>query len=182
MRQYQQLQEADVNNASDLIAGPSHSRITPAWHAVAKEAVSELASTSAAFLVDETPINSAHKIPSYFPPPLTPTRKRKSVLLDERPQNEEEWHAYQETLATALSERNQYKHAIVGSQATLVLQGMYVDRVTKELANNEEKRKKKKGQLNGDSLPKLLTGDEFYNRVVEHNKSMAEQEAARETR
>ena len=73
VRQYQQLQEADVNNASDLIAGPSHSRTTLAWHAVAKEAVSELASTSAAFLVDETPINSAHKVPSYFPPPLTPT-------------------------------------------------------------------------------------------------------------
>ncbi|KAI6139955.1 hypothetical protein BKA82DRAFT_153935 [Pisolithus tinctorius] len=60
---------------------------------------------------------------------------------------------------------------------------MYVDWVTKELENNEEKRKKKKkGQLNGDGLPKLLTGDEFYNQVVDHHKSIAEQDAARKAR
>ena len=56
----------------DLIAGSSHLRTTLAWHAVAKEVVRKLASTSAAFLVDETPINSAHRVPSYLPPPLTP--------------------------------------------------------------------------------------------------------------
>ena len=88
------------------------------------------------------------------------------MLLDERPQSEEEWRAYQKTLVTALAERDQYNNTLVGSQATLVLQGMYVDRVTKELANNKKKqKKKKKGQLNGDGLPKLLTSDEFYDRM-----------------
>ena len=61
------------------------------------------------------------------------------MLLDERPQSEEEWRAYQETLVTALAERDQYNNALVGSQVTLVLQGMYIDRVTRELAKNEEK-------------------------------------------
>ncbi|KAL4080895.1 hypothetical protein J3A83DRAFT_4367330 [Scleroderma citrinum] len=61
----------------------------------------------------------------------------------------------------------------------LMLQSMYVDQVTKELANNEEKWKKKKiGQLNGDGLPKLLTSEEFYNQVVDHHKSIAEQDVA----
>ena len=69
-------------------------------------------------------------------------------------------------MVTALAERDQYNDALVGSQAIQVLQGMYIDRITKELAKNEEQqKKKKKSQLNGDGLPKLLTGDEFYDRI-----------------
>ena len=92
--------------------------------------------------------------------PLPPTRK--SVLLDEEPQNERE-RAYQEALAAAYAREDQYRRERVRMQATIVLQRMYIDWATKELANNEEKRKKeKKGQLNGDGLPKLSTDDEVY--------------------
>jgi len=178
MCQYQNLQD---DNAHEITAGASHSQAAPAWHSVAKEAVEALASTSAAYLVDGTPLNSSHQLPTYLPHPLTPTQKRKHALLDEEPDNEKE-RAYQDALLEAYAREAQYKSVLVGSQAMLVLQGMYVERVTKELANHEEKqKKKKKGQLNGDGLPKLLTGDEFYNQVVDHHITMAEQEAAHET-
>ncbi|KAF9231425.1 hypothetical protein BU15DRAFT_82421 [Melanogaster broomeanus] len=53
---------------------------------------------------------------------------------------------------------------------------MYCDHLSGQLAAQEEKQKKqKKGQLNGDGLPRLLTGEEFYTHVVEHEEA-AEQE------
>ena len=177
MCQYQTLQGMDADDTLGFVAGPSHSQATPTWHSVAKEAVEALTSTSTAFLVDGSPISSSHQVPTYLPPPLTLTRKHKCTLLDEEPHNERE-QAYQDALSAAYAHEAQYKSALVGSQATLVLQTMYVDQVTKELANNEERRKKrKKGQLNGDGLSKLLTGDEFYNCVVEHHQSITEQDA-----
>ena len=60
---------------------------------------------------------------------------------------------------------------------------MYCDRLTEQLAAQEEKQKKKrKGQLNGDGLPKLLTGNEFYMRVVEHEKALEQDKVDRENR
>ncbi|KAF9225954.1 hypothetical protein BS17DRAFT_794755 [Gyrodon lividus] len=38
-------------------------------------------------------------------------------------------------------------------------------------AQEERRKKKKKGQLNSNGLPRLLTGDEFYNHVVEHQNA-----------
>ncbi|EGO30778.1 hypothetical protein SERLADRAFT_404796 [Serpula lacrymans var. lacrymans S7.9] len=50
-----------------------------------------------------------------------------------------------------------------------------------QLAAQEEKQKRrKKGQLNSDGLPRLLTGDEFYNRVVEHQTALDAAKAAQE--
>ncbi|KIK93316.1 hypothetical protein PAXRUDRAFT_12733 [Paxillus rubicundulus Ve08.2h10] len=53
-----------------------------------------------------------------------------------------------------------------------VLNSMYCDHLSGQLAAQEEKQKKqKKGRLNGDGLPRLLTGEEFYTRVVEHEEA-----------
>ncbi|KAF9238112.1 hypothetical protein BU15DRAFT_48011 [Melanogaster broomeanus] len=60
---------------------------------------------------------------------------------------------------------------------------MFCDRLSGQLAAQEEKRKRKKtGQLNGDGLPRLLTGDEFYNRVVEHQNACEAEKVAQEDR
>ncbi|KAG6381558.1 hypothetical protein JVT61DRAFT_151 [Boletus reticuloceps] len=66
----------------------------------------------------------------------------------------------------------------------MVLQAMFCERLSGQLATQEEKQKKKrkKGQLNGDGLPRLLTSDEFYNRVVQHKNACEEEEVARESR
>ncbi|KAF9220140.1 hypothetical protein BS17DRAFT_787956 [Gyrodon lividus] len=64
-------------------------------------------------------------------------------------------------------------------QLTVVLQGMFCERLSGQLAAQEEKQKKrKKGQLNGDGLPRLLTGDAFYGLVVEHEETSAIEEEA----
>ncbi|KIO07587.1 hypothetical protein M404DRAFT_135527, partial [Pisolithus tinctorius Marx 270] len=73
MCQYHNLQGEEAGNSPEVTAGPSCSQVTPTWHSIAKEATEALASTSAAFLVDRTPMNLSHEVPTYLPPPLTPT-------------------------------------------------------------------------------------------------------------
>ncbi|KIO00326.1 hypothetical protein M404DRAFT_73649, partial [Pisolithus tinctorius Marx 270] len=62
-----------------------------------------------------------------------------------------------------------------------VLQSMFCGHLSGQLAAWEEKQKRrKKGQLNSDGLLRLLTGDEFYNCVVEHQKASDAANAAHE--
>ncbi|KAF9238275.1 hypothetical protein BU15DRAFT_47895 [Melanogaster broomeanus] len=64
-----------------------------------------------------------------------------------------------------------------------VLQSIYCGRMAEQLAAQEEKHKKaKKGQLNGDGLPRLLTGDDFFDLVVERQKALEEEKVAKEIR
>lgn len=63
-------------------------------------------------------------------------------------------------------------------QAQAVLQDLYVGTVRAELQSQEEKKSKGKSRkLNADGLPKLLDGDEFYQRVVEDNERRKLEEA-----
>ncbi|KAF8841211.1 hypothetical protein BDN67DRAFT_901904 [Paxillus ammoniavirescens] len=58
---------------------------------------------------------------------------------------------------------------------------MYCDGHSEQLAAQEEKRKQaKKGQLNGDGLPRLLTSDKFHKCVVEHHKANEDEAITRE--
>ncbi|EGO04738.1 hypothetical protein SERLA73DRAFT_68404 [Serpula lacrymans var. lacrymans S7.3] len=58
---------------------------------------------------------------------------------------------------------------------------MFCGCLSGQLAAQEEKQKRrKKGQLNSDGLPRLLTGDEFYNRVLEHQTILDAAKAAQE--
>ena len=99
--------------------------------------------------------------------------------MDE-PSNEKE-AAYQKALRESQARDIQSKAAMVGMQLTIVLQGLFCERLSSQLAGQEDKQKKrKKGQLNGDGLPRLLTGDDFYNCVAEHERTSTIEEAARE--
>lgn len=141
-----------------------------------------LASMSASFLADNTPLTSSHHVPEYTPSLISPTQKRTHELLDGSPQNTTE-QAYQHALQDSYNQEARYKTALLGMQSSAVLHSMYCDRLTEQLAAQEEKQKKKrKGQLNGDGLPKLLTGDEFYMRVVEHEKALEQDKVDRENR
>ena len=101
--------------------------------------------------------------------------------MDE-PSNEKE-AAYQKALRESQARDIQSKAAMVGMQLTIVLQGLFCERLSSQLAGQEDKQKKrKKGQLNGDGLPRLLTEDNFYNRVAEHERTSTIEEAAREAR
>ncbi|KAG2060564.1 hypothetical protein BDR06DRAFT_872059 [Suillus hirtellus] len=59
---------------------------------------------------------------------------------------------------------------------------MFCDRLSSQLASQEEKKQgKKQEQLVGDRLPRLLAGDVFYTSVVEHQKAAEEEAVALET-
>jgi hypothetical protein len=161
---------------------PAPTRRLPQWQIAAKDALDALASTSAAFLVDESPLTSAHQLPPFIPSPISPMRnlKQKYTLLADEPSNEKE-AAYQKALLESQARDIQSKAAMVGMQSTIVLQGLFCERLSSQLAGQEDKQKKrKKGQLNGDGLPRLLTGDDFYNHVAEHERTSAIEEAAQE--
>ncbi|KAG0700882.1 hypothetical protein DFH29DRAFT_806981 [Suillus ampliporus] len=148
----------------------------------AHKAVTELSVTSAAFLVAETPVHSSHRLRVFIPTLLTPTHKRKHDLLDHNPESDKE-QMYQEALRDAYGHESEYKSALLGMQSTVVLQSMFCDRLSNQLAAQEEKKNgKKNAPLVGDGMPRLLTGDEFYNQVSEHRRAAEEEAAAKEVR
>ncbi|KAF9222140.1 hypothetical protein BS17DRAFT_809537 [Gyrodon lividus] len=91
--------------------------------------------------------------------------------------------AYRTALRELEAREANFKSTLLGMQSTVVLQGMFCEWLSGQLAAQEEKQKKrKKGQLNGDRLPRLLTGDDFYDLVVEHEETSAIEEEARKAR
>ncbi|KAI6019098.1 hypothetical protein EDC04DRAFT_2576127 [Pisolithus marmoratus] len=154
------------------------------WHSTAKEAIETLASTSASFLVHETPLTTANQLPTFVTTPVTPTRKHSHRLLEREPESDLEC-AYQGALQLSLARENQAKAALVGMQSTVVLQSLFCGRLSNQLAAQEDKQKeqkKRRGKLVGDGLPRLLTGNEFYSRVVEFERSAADEELERRSR
>ncbi|KAF8234779.1 hypothetical protein L208DRAFT_1376749 [Tricholoma matsutake] len=76
---------------------------------------------------------------------------------------------------------SQQKKQIVAMQSTAVLNGAYCDLVCGQLAAQEKsKKRKQKGHLVGNGLPRLLTSQKFVACIVEfHNNVMATAEAVK---
>ncbi|KAG1721314.1 uncharacterized protein EDB91DRAFT_1064444 [Suillus paluster] len=174
-----------VETPSENSSGPATGSFrSPGWlTGVAEQAIEGLASTSAAFLISSSPVQSTHSLPTFIPIPITPTRKRNHDLLKTEPESAKE-KLYQDALRGAYDRETHYKSSLAGMQSAVVLQSMSCDRLSSQLAAQEEKKKnsKKGGQLVGDGLPRLLTSDEFHHRVVEHQRAAEEEEAGREAR
>ncbi|TFK82750.1 hypothetical protein K466DRAFT_467854, partial [Polyporus arcularius HHB13444] len=93
--------------------------------------------------------------------------------------------AYERELQAALQESQAREHRqktmVFDMQATVVLQGLYVDRVHEaNQTQSEQAVKKKKLRLNADGLPKLLDGAEFFARVEEHTQKLEQDKEAKE--
>jgi hypothetical protein len=85
-------------------------------------------------------------------------------------------------LQEAYEREDYYKGALYGMQSTAVLQEMYCKTLSSQLAAQEEKKVvRKREKLVGDGLPRLLTRDEFYHLVVDHNNVADAEVAARES-
>ncbi|KAG1848680.1 hypothetical protein F4604DRAFT_1812073 [Suillus subluteus] len=161
---------------------PQSTLLTPHWNTLVGQALDDLASSSASFLVSDTPITSRDHLPAFTPTPFTPTRKRKHAVLDHQPETEHE-HECHNALREAYEREDYYKGALYGMQSTAVLQEMYCKTLSSQLAAQEEKKlARKREKLVGDGLPRLLTGDEFYRSVVVHNNAADAEVAARESR
>ncbi|KIK80834.1 hypothetical protein PAXRUDRAFT_157583 [Paxillus rubicundulus Ve08.2h10] len=108
------------------------------WHLAAEEAAEALTSTSVSFLVLETPLTSTHCLPAFILSLLTPTRKWKHQLLYRDPENktvlmcqDELWQLY--------ACEDQSNAELTRIQATAVMQLMYCERLSSQLAAQEEK-------------------------------------------
>ncbi|KAF8059285.1 hypothetical protein FPV67DRAFT_1426358 [Lyophyllum atratum] len=141
-----------------------------------------LSHTSAAFLVSSSPIRSENAAPPRFiPMAISPQFNRSTYarLLDTTPST-----VHKQELQQALKEMScdmAQKGRLVSMQGSLVLANVYCDRLHEQLAAQDEHEKKKvKGRLVGDGLPRLLTATDFVTRVSDFHKA-AVQKAAETT-
>ena len=113
------------------------------------------------------------------PNPVSP-EKACYELLGVMPVTEME-RKLQAVLNAATIKTSQQKKQIVAMQSAAVLYGAYCELVHRQLAAQEEsKKRKQKGHLVGDGLPCLLLSWKFVAHVVEfHNNVMAAAEAVK---
>ena len=174
------------NNGTDSPDGPSNDPKNvplPAETALSmRSAVSttlqQLTTTRLAYLISASPpLSTSHlqhntanpvpKLPKPFPTLVAQTANENSLLDALRTK---------EQLAEALQRR------VLELQAANVLNEMYCSMLRGQLAHYEKRKNSPKGmgKLVGDGLPRLLSGDEFYERVVEFtdNQKRTEREKA----
>ncbi|KAL6297899.1 hypothetical protein BKA93DRAFT_745141, partial [Sparassis latifolia] len=90
-----------------------------------------------------------------------------------------EWEL-QAALHEAADRDEARKKHMIGMQATVVLQDLYVNKAQTQLQAQEEKSKKlSKKKLFGDRLLKLLTSDGFVNEVVALEERQQQEAAAK---
>ncbi|KAH7090855.1 hypothetical protein BKA62DRAFT_609146, partial [Auriculariales sp. MPI-PUGE-AT-0066] len=121
-----------------------------------------LRSSSVAFLVKKTPIQSDMSIPAPIMniPPLLVVPKH---LLTRKPATAAEAEL-QNSLQMAVNVYNAQTASLSEAHAHLVLQDTYVARCRAQIAEAEQKRKSsatRNARLLGDGLPQLLTSNEF---------------------
>ncbi|RXW15028.1 hypothetical protein EST38_g10826 [Candolleomyces aberdarensis] len=138
-----------------------------------RRAQNELSSSSAVFLVTATPVKSTHIIPRFKPYTISPFQQRNPHLQDFQPTNEREamlWDALQE----AETRDTRRKHNMLGLQAQVVLQEVYVKRVKSQLQEAETRKKKDRSLVFGDGMSRLLTGPDFLDGAVKRQQQKDE--------
>jgi hypothetical protein len=166
-----------INEGDEGPPSPSEAQMARR-RVIVTEAARELAKTNVGYLVGDQPasssspmINTPHTI---IPPPntfntllnLQPKTANKALLLA----------ALRESRAQAES----LQQRVVELQASNILNETYCNKLRFQLAVKEEKQKGKgkgKGRLMGDGLPKMLTSDEFYEKVAEFSEWKQQEEA-----
>ncbi|KAF8162394.1 hypothetical protein BJ912DRAFT_864753, partial [Pholiota molesta] len=157
-----------------------------------RAAIPELAATELRFLVTDLPIKASSKPPDFPTVEISPVKSRSRSnskvlgdLLTANPKTTLEFRL-QGALVEKLARNKALKGQILQVQAALVLnlQRLYCGRVRRQLNAKEVKAKKGKkgGRINGEGLPRLLTSDEFYKLVEDHELAEEEAQRAKEAR
>ncbi|KAE9384006.1 hypothetical protein BT96DRAFT_1008537 [Gymnopus androsaceus JB14] len=160
---------------------------TPNRLRCARIALPKLHSTDLAFLVSKSPMKSAHNLPNLQTFALSPVGSTKSIVSDVlalKPKTTNEQRLL-EGLQMQTERLTLAKGQVLQLQGQAVLQQLYANRVQTQVAAKEEKVLKKgkgKGRLLKDGLPRLLTGDAFFQHVVEHEMEVKEKENKKEAR
>ena len=152
---------------------------------VLKKAVSALKKTNIAYLATHTPVTSSDTMPKTATRTTAqlytvPNTTAATLTIEPKTQNEvyllaalreaENWNACNEV----------YQYEL---QASNILNEAYTERLRKALETKEEKRSKRRTtKLVGDGLPRVLTGDKFYELAVEKGKEIREVARQKEAR
>ncbi|KAI6138984.1 hypothetical protein BKA82DRAFT_3927395, partial [Pisolithus tinctorius] len=146
------------------------------------EAITKLSATEIMNLLTNKPLSSSMKMPAAVVQPIQALETSPNPLAIE-PNTKKEV-----LLLGALQEAEEcceaYKQCVIMLQAWAILNKAYCNKIHFQLAFQEEKKKNPgtPGKLVEDSLPRLLSGDEFYEKVVEFTKWQKENEVQKETR
>ncbi|KAJ7937495.1 hypothetical protein B0H13DRAFT_1504863, partial [Mycena leptocephala] len=141
-----------------------------------------LRTTSSAFPVTSSPIQSSSEPPHLAPTEISPEKARDMFLLSAEATTGLE-RELQGALRKEQDRNTTQKRQMLAMQSALVLNGAYVDVVRGQLAAQEKKKKgNKKGLLVGDGLPRLLTSREFVQRVAEFEQQATEKAEALQQR
>jgi hypothetical protein len=147
------------------------------------EAIKQLSAGSLADLVSSSPMTSSTTVNHNTNQLISPSNNRTQEALTIIPKTTNEI-----VLLGALRESQEQetylKQRVLELQAANILNEAYCSRLRGQLAHKEEKKAnpKGKGKLMGDGLPCLLSGDWFYEWVVEFEAWQQREEREKEAR
>ena len=143
-RKRQDMEEE--SEAVSIAASDPSSSYTPV-----RQALASLATTSASFLVLDSPILSTSKLPPILTTLMSPPTRQDTMILDAEPSTELE-AKLQEALCTSNAIIEAQKKIMGGMQAQTVLQSIYLEGVQGQLQAQEVKKAKKRktGKINMD--------------------------------
>ncbi|RDB28659.1 Pogo transposable element with KRAB domain [Hypsizygus marmoreus] len=142
------------------------------------EAVKKLSTTQLAYLTSINPATSEDAMPTTQTQPIPPPRATSRELFSSIKLKTPNEILLMAALREAEAANDALRQRVLALQATNVLNESYCTKLRFQLAHREEKKKnpKGKGKLVGDGLPRLLTGDDFYEWVVEFTNWQREEE------
>ena len=176
LRKLAKIDEVEDEPISEaLIAGPSNTK-----HDVINEAIEGLSQTKLAHLISTTLTTSHDTMPTTIT--HTISHPQPSPLLSIEPKTETEV-----LLLAALQESHKSNEYLtnrnIALQAGNLLNEAYCAKAKGALQFQEEKKKKKKRQGTlPDGLPRVLTGDRFYEERVNFEKERRAEEREKENR
>lgn len=157
-----------------------------------RTAIQELGKSRVGFLTSSSPIKSTSEPPDLMTTAISPIKQRSRCSpannnivnpLTMNVQTPTEKYL-QEALIAKQSQVDFLKGRVMQLQSIMVLQRMYCGRVRRQLGAKELKGKKGKkgGKLHADGLPRLLTDDQFFQLVKEHDEDAAREKAEKAER
>jgi hypothetical protein len=175
-RRHEEMEASgDMQKTTATSSNPSY---TPVWCALAS-----LATTSASFLVSNSPIQSMSVLPTLFTVTISPPKQQDMRILNTAPSTELEAQL-QDALQASNAIVKAQKSIITAMQAQSILQSMYLEGVRGTMQAQEEKKSKKRKTENikMDGRCKILTQADIIEGVKEWHddrEKVAEEVAAK---
>ncbi|KAK0451961.1 uncharacterized protein EV420DRAFT_1274010, partial [Desarmillaria tabescens] len=129
----------------------------------------DLVSSSALFLVSSAPLHASLSPPKFVTSVISPLKRKYSDLLNQELQTKHEANLC-EALQESEGQNICWKGSMIGMQATAVLQNIYIGQSQLQLQSAKEKSKRKRGDIMGNGLLKMMTGDAFFGVVTAHKE------------